>query len=98
MLETVNLPANSMFLKTPVYEEDGVVQFGLRVPEVPANGDRVCKATGTLRDRLDLVSAIYQGNPELWWVIADLTNLDDPLTQVEQGTDLRFRPQAAATT
>lgn len=94
MPDQVALPESTMFSKTPVYSEDGVLQFGLRVPEVPANGDRVCRVTGPLADRLDLASAIYQSNSELWWVMADLTGMVDPLTETVTGTDLRFRTNA----
>jgi hypothetical protein len=94
MADQVALPESTMFSKTPVYAEDGVLQFGLRVPDVAGNGDRICRVSGPLSDRIDLASAIYQGNPQLWWVMADLTGLVDPFTEVTTGTDLRFRPTA----
>ena len=84
-----------MFSKTPVYDAgDGTLEFGLRVPDVPGNGERICRVTGPLADRLDLISAAYQGTAELWWLAADLTDMVDPLAEVNNGTDIRLRPNS----
>jgi hypothetical protein len=43
-------------------------------------------------NRPDTISAFYQGDPALWWLIADLTQMVDPLLQFQMGTQLRFSP------
>jgi hypothetical protein len=95
MTSEVSLQELSMFKGTPVYvSKDGVLDFGLRVPAVRSAQDRIVRINGQFEDRLDLVSAAYQGDSQLWWVIADLSGIIDPLAEIVAGSDLRFNPQA----
>lgn len=87
----VTLPTYSMFTTTPVYEVDGEFVFGLRRESVlPHATDDLWKTTQAAENRLDLVSELFYGVPNLWWVIAAVNNITDPLTGVPAGTQLRI--------
>jgi len=50
------------------------------------------KVNGATENRPDLLSFNSQGSPGLWWLLADLTVLPDPLTAFQPGTLVRFSP------
>jgi len=97
--QNIQLPAYSMFAKTPVYsnvpvELEGIKQtaivFGLQVP--PGIGD----ATDILytvslggASRLDLIADKFYGTPELWWVVAQVNSGTDPLVGFDVGQTIR---------
>lgn len=79
-----------MFSNTPVYELGGVIQFGLMKDAIaPDSTDQQFTVPPDGVERLDLISYDFYGTPELWWVIARLNNLRDPLVGVPVGTQLR---------
>lgn len=87
----VVLPIYSMFSSTPVYEVDGEFVFGLRrEPVLPHSSDDLWTTTQAAENRLDLVSELFYGVPDLWWVIAAVNSIVDPLTSVPTGTPLRI--------
>ena len=92
--DTVSLATDSAYQLTPVYTnpEDGNLVFGLRIQLAPQDNDRLVTVTMATENRPDTISAFYQGDPALWWLIADLTQMVDPLLQFQMGTQLRFSP------
>jgi len=89
--QRVQLPPYSMFSNTPVYEVDGVIQFGLtKDAVVPDATDEMFVVPSDGVERLDLISYSAYGTPELWWVIARVNNIQDPLVAVPVGTPLRI--------
>ena len=89
--QRIQLPAYSMFSATPVYETEGVIQLGLMQDVVVADASDelfVVPAGGV--ERLDLISFNFYGTPELWWVVARLNNIQDPLVGAPAGTRLRI--------
>jgi hypothetical protein len=87
----VSLPAYSMFSNTPVYEVKGDIVFGLlRDPVIASPTDQLYVVTQAGEKRLDLVSSLFYGTSHLWWVLALVNNLVDPLVGVSVGTELRI--------
>jgi len=43
---------------------------------------------------LPAIATTLYGNPQLWWTIAELNSIVDPLTEVTSGTALRVSTQA----
>lgn len=91
----VQLPSLSMFSKTPVYEVNGNVVFGLQQPVVlPAIGDEIFTVPLAIENRLDRISYKFYGTPNLWWAIAQVNNLVDVFLDVPVGTHLRIPKRA----
>lgn len=89
--QRINLPAFSMFSTTPVYDlgADGIV-FGLMHPSVvPDDTDQLWIVPPAGVPRLDLLSNDFYGVPNLWWVLASVNNIIDPLISVPEGTAIR---------
>jgi hypothetical protein len=88
--QRIALPNYSMFVKTPIYEVDNDVVFGLQVPVViPSQNDIIYAVPAQGASRLDLISTEFYGVPDLWWVIASVNNMADPLVSVPAGTNIR---------
>lgn len=80
-----------MFTHTPVYNlgADTVV-FGLMQPSVvPDNTDELWVVPPAGVPRLDLLANDFYGTPQLWWVLASVNNMLDPLVGVPAGTGIR---------
>ena len=91
MATTVQLASDSMFLSTPVYQLPGQpIVFGLRIQSLPKSTDRLTQVTGALVNRSDLISSYFQGDQALWWLLADLSQIVDPLLEFTQGTNIRL--------
>lgn len=92
--QRIELPLYSMFAKTPVYEVGGNVVFGLKEPAVvPHGSDILYTVPAAAEFRLDLLSTQFYGVPDLWWVIASVNNLIDPLVGIAPGTRIRVPTQ-----
>ena len=80
-----------MFTSTPVYDLGaGLIVFGLMQPSVvPDATDELWTVPSAGVSRLDLVANSFYGTPALWWVIASVNNIIDPLVSVPQGTSIR---------
>lgn len=79
-----------MFVKTPVYDVNGAVVFGLmREAVVPHASDRTITVTTGMGSRLDLLANSLYRLPYLWWVLAQVNNIPDPLTGIPDGTVIR---------
>lgn len=86
----VKLGRASMFLRTPVYKVGTDLVFGQRRESVtPDDTDMSIEVTQPMVGRLDLLAYDLYGNSELWWAIAELNNLVDPITEVTLGVQLR---------
>jgi len=84
-----------MFAKTPVYEvetEAGKeVVFGLMQDViVPDSTDLVYTVPIGGLFRMDLISQSFYGVPNLWWVIARVNGILDPLAGASLGQVLRI--------
>lgn len=89
-----------MFSATPAYEgveseiegsRQKVIVFGLLVDAVvPDATDILYTVPQAGEGRLDLVSQQHYGTPELWWVIALVNNLIDPLVGFTVGQSIRI--------
>ena len=85
------MPAFSMFTSTPVYDLGaGLIVFGLMQPAVvPNDTDQLWTMPAAGVPRLDLLANDFYGTPALWWVLASVNNILDPLTSIPQGTPFR---------
>lgn len=99
MAERVQLPNFSMFAQTPVYEigtEAGTeVVFGLMQDViVPDATDTVYTVPIGALYRMDLIANAFYGVPDLWWVIARVNGIIDPLMGPALGQRLRIPTRA----
>jgi nucleoid-associated protein YgaU len=88
-----------MFAQTPLYEDviaevegqrQKVLTFGLMVdPVVPNASDILYRIPESSSLRMDLISQQFYGTPELWWAIALVNNILDPLSGLEVGKTIR---------
>lgn len=91
----VPLTSLSMFSKTPVYDVNGVIVFGLQQPVVlPAASDQIFTVVQGVENRLDKIAFRFYGTAKLWWAIAQVNNLVDPFMDVPTGTQLRIPDRA----
>lgn len=90
--QRIELPQYSMFSQTPVYDlGGGNIVFGLLKPAVVADdSDELWAMPSTGVYRLDLISNDFYGTPHLWWVIALVNDIIDPLVSVPEGTKIRI--------
>jgi hypothetical protein len=56
---------------------------------LPDSSDIFVTITSTYQHRMDLLSNNVYGTPDLWWVICEYNNIQDPLSQLTIGTVLR---------
>lgn len=89
--QRVELPLYSAYADTPVYNVGGDIVFGLRREVVVADQtDQLYTVPPAGEQRLDLISEQFYGIPDLWWVIADVNGIVDPLVGPAQGDILRI--------
>jgi hypothetical protein len=97
--QRVQLPPYSMFPATPIYqstvEGEQVIVFGLlQDPVVEDPSDIVYNVPVGGLHRLDLISQTFYGVPDLWWVIARVNNVLDPLVGPDMNTKIRIPVKA----
>lgn len=88
-----------MFPLTPIYESEvdgeNVIVFGLMQDAVvPDPSDIVFTVPPAGVHRLDLISNDFYGVPDLWWVIARVNGILDPLVGVANGAKIRVPTKA----
>ena len=85
-----------MFGNTPVYRQGGNLVFGLRIDQIPPDStDTVIELTQAMGDKvLRLLANDIYGTTGLWWAIADLNGIVDPMTEVAPGSKLRIASAA----
>lgn len=91
----VQLTPFSMWSETPIYEVpaagENLVVFGLlKDMVVPDATDTLYTLTQQGLHRLDLLSHHFYGVPDLWWVLARVNGILDPLVGAPLGTVLRI--------
>lgn len=88
-----------MFAQTPVYEtaspDGNVVVFGLLQDVIVTDPSDILYTVpvGALY-RLDLISQSFYGVPDLWWIIARVNGILDPLVGAAMGAVLRIPTKA----
>jgi nucleoid-associated protein YgaU len=84
-----------MFAETPVYEIGGEVVFGLMKDVIlPDGSDDLYTVPPGGVNRLDAISNQFYGTPALWWVIARVNNVLDPLFGVALNSQIRIPTKA----
>jgi len=79
-----------MFRETPIHRVNGEVVFALRQEVfLPDPTDLVVEVTQATAGKLDLIAFESYGKSELWWVIAELNQIVDPMTEIQVGVELR---------
>lgn len=87
---TIDLPAHSAYFRTPAYQVEGEVVFGLLHPPVSSHpSDELFRVPPGGEGRLDLIADDRYGSAQLWWVLALVNNITDPMTEPAVGTFLR---------
>lgn len=95
----VKLPPASLYQKTPVYDVDSTIVFGLmRPPVLPAASDRLMTVTQGDEHRLDRLAVRAVGDARYWWMIALVNGMVDPLTEAVTGRVLRVPANLNAVT
>ena len=96
-LKTIRLSTNSRYIKTPLFTENRVFNddtqgtrsfFGVWNPvviEVNPTVDRHHVIVESDIGRLDTISYNYYGTPSLWWVIAHVNNIINPINDLVPG-------------
>jgi len=92
MADNVTLPPFTAFGDTEIYRsKDGEVHFGLLQDSVIADStDQLYTVTQAGEKRLDAISHLFYGTSKLWWVIAQVNGIVDPLNGVASKTELRI--------
>lgn len=93
--QRIELPPFSMWATTPVYDVADEVLFGLlKDVIVPDASDDVYTVPIGGVNRLDLISNTFYGTPALWWVLARVNNVLDPLIGVALNQKIRVPTKA----
>jgi hypothetical protein len=88
--QRIELPPFSMYAKTPPYEVDGQIVFGLMVDTtLPDPSDEQWPVPSAGTGRLDLLSDAFYGTPELWHVLSSVNNWPDALIGFPAGMVIR---------
>jgi len=89
--QRIALPPYSAYARTPIYEVGTDVMFGQMVPVVvPNSTDIIYTVPPAGESRLDLISTQFYGVPDLWWILASVNNILDPLVAVPVGTRIQI--------
>lgn len=89
--QRIELSAYSAFTKTPVYSVDGETVFGLMQDVmVPDASDVRYEVPTQFVGRMDLLANYFYSTPLLWWVIASVNNILDPLSAPAAGAVIRI--------
>lgn len=98
MARQLKLRADSRYTITPLLQDGDDTFFGIWVaPEIPLSPfDSYHTVNETEIGRMDSIANRYYGNTELWWVIAQVNNVDDAMALVP-GTVLRIPVKANVT-
>ncbi len=92
-------PAISRYSDTELFEESGVVFRNTyeRKRLESSLEDKIIKVRAKEEGRLDLIAQRYYGNPKLYWLIAEVNYILDPINEVTVGRELRIPPQGNIT-
>jgi len=88
--QRVELSAFSAFIQTPVYSVGGETVFGLMQEViVPDATDARYTVPSEFAGRMDLISNYFYSTPLLWWAIASVNNMLDPMVEPPPGVIIR---------
>lgn len=86
---------NSTLVRTSRYVSGGSTEVNQTALEwwerevfLSAEDDNNYVVEKKFEGRLDLIAAIFLGEPRMWWIIAMLNNIVDPVTEVVEGVIL----------
>jgi len=83
---------NGTFTLNPEDEEFLILRENLEIPE--SSEDIFFVVEGEHIYRPETIAVEVYDRPELWWVIADINNIREPLFDLEVGQELRIPPLA----
>lgn len=91
---------DSRYRLTSKHVDDGVVSGRVRFGVwVPPDIDMTGASTHTVKiqdqSRIDLLAYDYYDDVSLWWVIARVNNIKNPLIELVPGTELKIPTKAA---
>lgn len=92
----IQLPPYSMWAATSIYQAVGpdknpAIVFGLLQDIVVADpSDTLYTVPAGGINRLDLISQSFYGVPDMWWVLARVNTILDPLVGAAIGTVIRI--------
>ena len=88
---------NSTLLRTSRYVRGGIAEVNSKAIEwwersvIPlANDDTTYVVEKRFEGRLDLITAVYLGEPRYWWVVAQYNNILDPYEEILEGVIIRI--------
>lgn len=73
---------------------DGRLEWWERNPMPNSADDLVYTVERKFEGRLDLIAAVFLGEPRLWWLIAQYNSILDPHAEVVEGAQI-FIPSSA---
>jgi hypothetical protein len=72
----MNIRQDSRYLNVPLYSlTSGELQFGLRKRVRMLDDEKYVIHVVQDGERLDMIADTYYGNPQLWWIIADVNSI-----------------------
>ena len=91
---------DSRYRLTAKHVDEGVVEGRVRYGVwVPPDIDMTDYTTHKVKvqdlSRIDLLAYDYYGDVTLWWVIANVNNIKNPLIELVPGTELKIPTKAA---
>jgi hypothetical protein len=88
---------NSTLVRTSRYVSGGISEVNSRAIEwwersvIPLAGDDTTYVVEKrFEGRLDLITAVYLGEPRYWWVVAQYNNILDPVEEIREGVIIRI--------
>lgn len=67
---------------------DNRLEWWERSTFTSGNGDVLYTVERRFEGRLDLIAALFLGEPRLWWVIAQYNSILDPYTEIVEGATI----------
>jgi hypothetical protein len=84
-------------VRTSRYVSGGISEVNSRAIEwwersvIPLAGDDTTYVVEKrFEGRLDLITAVYLGEPRYWWVVAQYNNILDPVEEIREGVIIRI--------
>ena len=90
-----NQETNSVLRRKTRYVSGGVTEVSQgrlewweRNTMTAGNDDRVYTVERKFEGRLDLIAALFLGEPRLWWLLAQYNTILDPYAEVVEGAQI----------
>lgn len=89
-MTTVTLQKYSVLQSTPIYQtEDGIVPGVIQQVVFPDATDEVFTVTVSFQNDWQKIASTVYGVADLWWVLAQLNNITDPMYGLPVGVKIR---------